>query len=261
VDLISSCKNLKVISTPSTGSTNINRIDFEVNSNVVINTLRNKPGLELITASSEWTFFLIMNSFRKAKMIEKSIRSGYWRETEDNLRGNQLSGKTLGIIGFGRIGKNIARYANAFNMSVIAYDINKVDYPNYVKQSESIEDVASKCDVFCVCVHYDKNTEMLIDSDIIRKFKRDVIVVNSSRGEIVDEPFLLEQLKLNNIKYLSVDVLSKEVEYSNSELFKSRNEFDNLYVSPHIAGLSFESEYLAFDISLLGLIKFENNAS
>lgn len=251
--LISNCKNLKIISTPSTGSTNIDRIDFEKNSNVKINTLREHEDLANITASSEWTFFLILNALRKGKLIEKSVRSGYWRETENFMRGHQLSGKTLGVIGFGRIGSNISRYAKAFNMKVIAYDNKEILFPDYVTKMNSIKEVAERCDIFCVCVHFDKNTKLLINSDIINSLKKGSIFINTSRGEIVDENLLFEKLKLSEIENLSVDVISNEVDYKESNLFKNRNNYDSLTITPHIAGLSYESEYLAFYLTLNGI--------
>lgn len=251
--LISNCKNLKLISTPSTGSTNINRIDFEKNSNVKINTLREHEDLANITASSEWTFFLILNALRKGKLIEKSVRSGYWRETENFMRGHQLSDKTLGVIGFGRIGSNISRYAKAFNMKVIAYDNREILFPDYVTKMNSIKEVAERCDIFCVCVHFDENTKLLINSDIINSLKKGTIFINTSRGEIVDENLLFEKLKSSEIENLSVDVISNEVDYKESNLFKNRNNYDNLTITPHIAGLSYESEYLAFYLTLNGI--------
>ena len=184
---------------------------------------------------------------RKAKSVEKSIRSGLWREDEERMRGSQLYGKSVGLIGFGRIGSNVARYAHAFNMRVHAYDIDdSIIYPDYVNKENSIVDVATLSDVFCVCVHLTESTKQLIDSTIIELFKSDVIVVNTSRGEVIDEALLFKKLQEGKIGGLALDVLDNEVNYKKSEIYKRRNEFDNLILTPHIAGLSEESEKLAF---------------
>jgi len=234
--LVSGCKTLKAISTPSTGSTHINLVDFESNTDIKIFTLKNNPDLHLITASSEWTFYLIMSALRKGNYIEKSMRSGYWRETEDVLRGRQLMGKTLGVIGFGRIGSNISRYASSFGMKVIAYDIQETNFPEYVVKASSIEEVAANCDVFCVCVHYNATTQNLINEKIINLLKAGSVFINTSRGEIIDELALLNRIKDKSLENVAVDVIADEVAYESSELYKMRNSLDNFQLTPHVAG-------------------------
>ena len=121
-DYFTQYPNLKVVGTPSTG---VNHIDTEYlkNNNIKYFCLLNdREGLDSITASAEFTWLHIMNAVRKFSKSLAHVNN--WRESnnEGMLRSNELSGKKIGIIGFGRIGKNIKRYAEAFGMNVKYYD-------------------------------------------------------------------------------------------------------------------------------------------
>ena len=119
-------------------------------------SIRNNRYLKSIKASSEFSFTLLLAAF---KNLYKGIiygKSANWRESEEYLRGNQLNGKTLGIVGFGRIGSNIAKYADAFGMNVFVYDpFLKIKNPK-IKQFSNINKMLSKCDAVNVCIHLNK---------------------------------------------------------------------------------------------------------
>lgn len=251
-ELLKNCNSITTISTPSTGSTHIDSLALQENYN--IRTLKGNSKLNTITASSEWSFYLIMRALRKGNMVEKSIKSGYWRENEDLMRGDQLSGKNIGIIGFGRIGSNLARYANAFLMNIFAYDIeDNINYPDYVNVMNSIDEVAAVADVFCICIHYNSSTKKIINRQVLDKLKSGVIFVNTSRGEIVDEDVILEKIQNGSISTAAIDVIDDESDYFYSDLYKKRNELNNLILSPHVAGLSNESEFIAFCLAIENL--------
>ena len=109
---------LKIIVTPSTGNNHINLKDCEKNRIKVFSLLDNKKELNKITASSEFTFLKILNSLRKIEVGYNEVSNGRWRENEDLMRGRQLSNKSVGIIGLGRIGSNIAKWSKAFGAKV-----------------------------------------------------------------------------------------------------------------------------------------------
>ena len=111
--ILNFAKNLKIIATPSTGSNHIDKVYCKKN-NIKVIALKGTKFIKSISASSEYTFAMILSSIRKIPQSINAVKSNYWRDYENLLRGNELSNLTLGIIGYGRIGSNLARYAKSF---------------------------------------------------------------------------------------------------------------------------------------------------
>ena len=134
-------KNLKIVATPSTG---VNHIDVDyckTNKIKVLCLLDDRESLNNIHASAEFTWLLIMNAIRRLDLAAERVKQGHWRDVEDELRGRELNGKCLGIIGFGRIGTKVAKFAQAFGMNILFYDPYKsTDEFHKV----SLDDIASK---------------------------------------------------------------------------------------------------------------------
>ena len=115
VDVLSSFSNLDVVVTPSTGINHIDLKECKKNGIAVFGLLDNRKCLDTITASAEFSFLLLLNTLRRVDVAAKEVTEGRWRHREDLLRGNELTGKKVGIVGFGRIGKKLARYCEAFD--------------------------------------------------------------------------------------------------------------------------------------------------
>jgi D-3-phosphoglycerate dehydrogenase len=239
-------KKLRYIISPSTGSNHISKVDCK-KFNIKILTLRNTKFVKNISASSEYTFGIMLSLIRNINQATQITKSGHWRDMEDYLRGFELQNKNVGIIGFGRIGSNLARYCNAFKMNVSTFDPFKKIKSKYVKQIKDIKEMLRSSDILFICVHLDKKTSRMVNDNWFNNMKKNSIFINSSRGEIVNERSLLNALKKNKIRAAALDVLSNE-----KNILKKRNaliEFSrhnqNLLITPHIAGLTFESEYKA----------------
>ena len=240
------CKDLKIVATPSTGNTHIDLDYLEERGIEFVSLLDDRESLDKITASSEFTWLHIMNAMRKFRQATNNTR--YWREknNEENLRTQQLYGKTIGIIGYGRIGKNVSKYATAFGMDYKFYDPGVFENGNKVSSIESMKDV----DIVSINCGLNDTSRNLITYDTFKDFKKGLVVVNTSRGEVVDERYISLLIKSREI-YYSADVIVDEQNIStphHSELYNlyDSGEYENLTLTPHVAGVTTDSQEIAF---------------
>tara|TARA_Y100000590_G_scaffold470185_1_gene662609 strand:+ start:2705 stop:3670 length:966 start_codon:yes stop_codon:yes gene_type:complete len=240
------CNSLRVISSPSTGS---NHLDLKAIEKMGIHfyCLKETKIVKEIYASSEFTFNLILSTVRNTPFAFDSVRNGKWRDVESRFRGRELHGMRLGIIGFGRIGKNLFKYASAFGMHINAYD-PKIEINNSkVKQHKNIDTLLSKCDIIAVCVHLNSETYQMINDDIFNKMKDGVFFINTSRGDVINEKSLLKYLNNGKIRASGLDVISDELlgDKNDHPLIDYSKNNNNLIITPHMAGLTYDSEYKA----------------
>ena len=260
--ILNFAKNLKIIATPSTGSNHIDKVYCKKN-NIKVIALKGTKFIKSISASSEYTFAMILSSIRKIPQSINAVKSNYWRDYENLLRGNELSNLTLGIIGYGRIGSNLARYAKSFKMKILVNDpykkFNKIKIKN-----TNINLLLKDSDIVVVCVHLNEKTRNMVNENFFKRMKKGVIFINSSRGEIVNEKMLIKYLKNKKIKSCFLDVVTNEnLEKKNffkKQIFDYMRQNKNLHISPHIAGLTYESENKAMK-SILKLISNETKNS
>ena len=230
-------ENLKVVGTPSTGVNHMDINYLDKNDIKYFCLLDDRKGLESITASAEFTWLHIMNSLRKFSQSLRYIAN--WREpnNERHLRSNELSGKKLGIIGFGRIGRKLKKYAKAFDMDFKFYD------PYVEGGCKDISELYDS-DVLSLNCYLTSETTNLVTEGFLENFKKPLIVVNTSRGEVVDEKYITKLVKKQEIFY-SCDVLCNEQsikELYNSPLFNLNLDYENLVITPHVAGCTVESQ-------------------
>jgi len=245
---------LSVIASTSTGTNHIDT-EFCENNKIDVISLKDSKEVSNIKASSEFTFGLVLSLVRKINLAMYNVSLGLWRENENIMRGIELDGKTLGIIGFGRIGSNNAKYARAFGMNVVAYDPYVVIDETYVRQKNNYQEVLQEADVVMICVHLDKNTEGMVSSDWFDLMRDGVYFINTSRGAIVDEAALIHNLDTGKVAGAAVDVITNEQERIDEHpmVMYSHSHY-NLIVTPHIAGLTYDSERKAAGI-ILNLLK------
>ena len=239
-------QDLKIVATPSTGNTHIDLDYLEKKGIQFYSLLDDRESLDKITASSEFTWLHIMNAMRKFRVATNNTR--YWREkkNEDKLRTQQLYGKTIGIIGYGRIGKNVSKYATTFGMDYKFYDPDVFENGNKVSSIQSMKDV----DIVSINCGLNDTSRNLITYDTFKDFKKGLVVVNTSRGEVVDERYISLLIKSREIFY-SADVIVDEQNIStphHSELYNlyDSGEYENLTLTPHVAGVTTDSQEIAF---------------
>ena len=254
-------KNLEIIVTPSTGSNHINKADCK-KLNISVKALKGTDFVKQIYASSEFAFALLLAVVRNLPQAHMAALSYKWREAEDEFRGVELYGKNLGIIGFGRIGSNIARFSSEMGMNIYGYD-PYIKISDEYTQLDNYQELLQKVDILVIAVHLDETTENLVDAKWFDSMKKGVYFINISRGEIVDEDALIESLNNGKVKSAGVDVIRNEIstEIKSSKLIKYAKENNNLIITPHVAGLSIESEQKAAQYSLDSLSEFFLNNS
>jgi len=206
----------------------IDNIDLELAKEKSINVY-NVPGANRESVA-DITMALMLNVSRMICLADKSVRAGKW----ERFYGVELEGKTLSIIGFGAIGKSVAKRAIGFGMKVLAYDI----YPSDMDGVELVDlDYAiENGDYISLHTPLLASTYHLINKEKIRKMKRNVYLINAARGGLIDEEALIDALINKRIAGAAIDVYENEP-IVNPKFF----DLDNVILTPHIAGFTQEA--------------------
>jgi D-3-phosphoglycerate dehydrogenase len=193
----------------------------------------NTPAATSISVA-EHTFGLMLAAVRQHGRANLSMKEHKWEKK--TLSGTELYGKTLGLIGLGRIGREVARRALAFGMKVIAYDIIKIEADLDVKQV-SLDELLAQADIISLHLPLTKENKHMIGKPEFERMKDDVILVDAARGGIVDEAALLEALNSGKVRAAALDVFEKEppVDYS-------LIDHPNVIATPHIGAAAEEGQ-------------------
>jgi len=157
-----------------------------------------------------------------------------------------LNGRVLGLIGCGRIGGWMARYARAFSMDILAYDPYQTNLPDGVR-SRPLDSIVEEADFLSIHVHLSEETDGLLSRELIKHCKPGMILVNTSRGAIVDEAALLDALQSGRVAAAGLDVLTGEPEVETHPLVEYARTHDNLLITPHCGGFSPDAVRLVCD--------------
>ncbi|HIE05215.1 MAG TPA: 3-phosphoglycerate dehydrogenase [bacterium (Candidatus Stahlbacteria)] len=230
-DVLANAQNLKVIGRAGIG---LDNIDLDVAKEKGIKVL-NTPGATSASVA-ELAIGLMFALARHIAQASASTTSGKWEKKR--FKGNELMGRTLGIIGVGRIGTEVAKRAKSLGMEVIGYDPN-------VKESEygrmvDLDTLLSSSDIITLHLPKTEETTHLISKDEIGKMKDGVWLVNCARGGIVDEAALYEGLKSGKVAKAAIDVFEKEPP-EGTNLF----EFPQVVATPHIGAQAAEGQMRA----------------
>jgi phosphoglycerate dehydrogenase-like enzyme len=231
---------LQVVATPSTGSNHIDRAACERRGVVVYSLLNNRRGLDRISASAEFTFLLLLNALRRLDRGLVEVAEGRWRSREEFLRGRELAEKQVGLVGFGRIGRRLARYCMAFEARVAYSDpyVSDAEVPSW-----PIERIFSDADAICICCALTPETSGMIGRALLERLKPGAVLVNTSRGEILDEAALASLIAVRPDLKVALDVLAGEVRgATDSSPLMPFQRTGQIIITPHIAGASVESQ-------------------
>jgi len=255
-NLLRNAAKLKAISTPSTGT---DHIDFEACEELGVKVFSMKNDTEFlsdITATAELAFALILNVIRMIPSAYSDVLEGRWDAS--GFCGRELQAKTLGIIGFGRLGTIISDYGQAFRMSVIAYDPYKTVKKEGIRQV-TFNELISKSDIITIHVHLNDETRGMIDRNVFHQMKRGVVLVNTSRGALIDSEALVEAMENGTVYGAGLDVIDNELAGNTTEhpLVKYARRNKNLIITPHIGGVTVDSQQKAFIHALEKLIDFD----
>jgi D-3-phosphoglycerate dehydrogenase len=238
--ILSAAPKLRFILTATTGLDHID-LDAARAASVRVISLRDCPGaIGDVSATAEHCFGLLLALLRHTPAATAHVLAGGW--DRDRFWGTQIKGKCLGVIGYGRIGAMVARYAAAFGMDVVACDQvpKKIAPP---AKPVSFDELLRNADVVSVHVTATPENRNLIDRAAIARLRRGAILINTARGSVVDEAALAEAVRNRQLLGVAVDVLAGEEhgEVSNSPLLEAAREGCNILITPHIGGATLES--------------------
>ncbi len=196
-------------------------------------------------AVAEHVFGMLLCLLRKIHLADRTVRDGQW--LRERHRGSEIAGRTVGIIGFGNTGSAFAAKFAGWNVQVIAYDKYKTGYAdhlNFIKET-TLDEVLSRADILSLHLPLTYETHHLVDQAFIARCRHGMILINSSRGRIVDTGALLNALKEGYLHGACLDVLENErlntYTSAETETLESLAQMDNVVLTPHIAGWTFES--------------------
>jgi D-3-phosphoglycerate dehydrogenase / 2-oxoglutarate reductase len=249
-DIIKNAENLKIIGRAGVGIDNVDVKAASMKGIVVMNT----PGGNTVSAA-EHTMSMMLSLARNIPMAHASLKSKEWKRSK--FTGTEVYGKTLGVIGFGKIGFEVAKRARSFEMNVLIYDPFATE-EQAEKLNAKIVDLdflIANSDIITLHIPKTKDTENLINKETISKMKDGVRIINVARGGIINEQDLAEAIKSGKVKGAAVDVFSTEP-CIDSPLF----DVDGVVVTPHL-GASTEEAQINVAIDIVKQIRdfFENN--
>jgi D-3-phosphoglycerate dehydrogenase len=238
--IISAAPRLRYILTATTGLDHID-LDAAKAASIRVISLRDCSGAILdVSATAEHCFGLLLALLRHTPAATAHVLEGGW--DRDRFWGTQLKGKCLGLIGHGRIGAMVARYAAAFGMDVIACDRTpaKINPP---AKPVSFDQLLRRADVVSIHVTATPENRDLLDRAAIARLKRGAIVINAARGSVIDEAALAEAVRRGHLLGVAVDVLAGEEhgDVSSSPLLAAARDGCNVLITPHIGGATLEA--------------------
>ncbi|NLM42072.1 MAG: phosphoglycerate dehydrogenase [Firmicutes bacterium] len=231
-EVMSKMPQLKIIGRAGVGVDNIDVPAATERGIVVVNA----PDGNTI-ATAEHTFALMLAMVRKLCLANASIRRGEWNRSA--FMGSELYGKTLGVIGFGRIGQEVARRAKAFEMNVLAYSrsITPEKAAAAGAQASTLEEILAKADIITVHTPATAETKGMLGEENLKKTKPGVMIINAARGGIVDEEALKRFLDSGHVAAAALDVFVQEPP-ANYELM----QMEQVTATPHIAASTKEAQ-------------------
>ena len=241
--------SVKLINTCSTGMNHID-VDYCKENNIKIYSLTHDMNLiNNLPSTSELAFGLILSLLRQIPQGQKHVSEYGWDYTQ--FIGRQVKDLKVGIVGYGRLGKMMFNFCKAFGADVMIYD-------PYVKDQlsdrfllnnwcSSLEQLFEFSDVISLHVHVTDETKYMINKDLFGYIKKDCYIINTSRGEIVNENDIVEGLESGIITGYGTDVIENEFDdLTKSPIIKAMNFGENIIVTPHVGGMTIEGQTRAY---------------
>jgi glycerate dehydrogenase len=233
-ETLSKAKNLKYIGLFATGYNNIDTEYCKEKGIVVCNA-----GSYSTDAVCQHTFALILECLNRVGDYNRFVHQGNWKKSQTFSPFvyplSELAGKTLGIVGYGSIGKAVARVANAFNMKVIAFKRNPIE--DSTVTFADFDTLLKESDIVTVHCPLNKESEKLFDKTAFEKMKDGSIFINTARGGVMDENAVVDALNSGKLSYAGIDVLETEPMAQDCPLC----DVENCIITPHIAWAPMET--------------------
>jgi D-3-phosphoglycerate dehydrogenase len=240
-EFLNKAKHLKFIARAGAGMENI---DVAYAESLGIKCLHAPEGNK--DAVAEHALAMLLMLFNNLKRADSEVRKGIWKREEN--RGNELKGKTVGIIGYGNMGSAFAQRLKGFGVEVLVFDKYKKNFGNEFIKESTLEKLFEKADVLSLHIPLTDETKYMVNAAFFNSFKKSIYVINTARGKVLNTTDLVEAIKNKKVLGACLDVLEYEsVSFENidseklPEPFKYLINSDKVILSPHIAGWTFES--------------------
>ena len=234
---------VKIINSCSTG---LNHIDLNYCQKNNIKIQCHKTDYNLINqlpSTSELAFGLMLSLLRNIPKCNNHVSRYYWDYTQ--FMGRQVKNLKIGIIGYGRLGKMMKKYCDAFNAKTYIYD------PYIDTEQTPLEDMFKICDVISLHVHVTDETKYMVSKKLLGLSKKGLYIINTSRGEIVKENDIVQSLDKGNLLGYGTDVIENEFDdITKSPIIKAMNKGLNIITTPHIGGMTIEGQTKAYNWSI-----------
>lgn len=245
-EIIDVAYGLKVICTASTGTNHID-MDYAHSRGVQIISLKEERDvINQISSTAELAFALTLVGLRRVILGYNMVLQGEWDYTQ--CIGRQINYLTIGVIGYGRLGSMYAGYCKAFGSKVLVFDPYKNVERSDLEQVSDINELLALSDVISLHVHVTNETVGMINSTCLKRMKEDVLLINTSRGEIINEEDLVTFLRDHPRAKIGTDVISNEVRNRlASPLLRYAAGSSQVVITPHIGGMTKEAQEIAYN--------------
>jgi D-3-phosphoglycerate dehydrogenase len=240
-DILKHATRLRMIAFPATGRDHID-LEYAAQRGIGIMSLKDDTDfLGNVTSTAEMAWALMLATVRHLPWAFDAAKDGRWRGS-GLPRGHQIAGKTLGILGYGRLGRIVGQYGRAFRMRVLAHDVREVT-PEEGIGIVDLDTLLRESDILSLHIHLQGN-EHFVNQAFFDRMKSGAVLINTSRGGIIDEDVFISALKSGKLAGAAVDVIDGEwgPNLQSHPLIQYANEHQNLIISPHIAGATVEAQ-------------------
>ena len=243
--LIDKGKKLKCVTTASTGTVHIDKSYLKRKKIKLISLTKEYSTIKKISSTAEHALALTLSKIRNVVSSWQSVKDGEWNYTK--FIGRQFTELKVGVIGYGRLGKKYSKYLLALGSKVFVYDPFKKIKNKKIIKCKNLEKIFRNCDIVSLHVHVNKNTINMINKKILSYAKKNLLLINTSRGELINENDLINFLNKNQYFSYATDVLVDEINNKKNnrllKLFKNNNQ---LLITPHIGGMTTEAQEIAY---------------
>jgi D-3-phosphoglycerate dehydrogenase len=241
-EVIQAAPYLKAIATATTGLDHIDLKAAAERGVAVISLKGEYEFLRGVSATAEHTWALLLALLRNVPHAFDSVKRGKWDRY--SFRGGELYRKSLGIVGYGRIGEKVGKYGRAFDMKIVTYDPYRDKLPKWVKCCDTLDELLALANVVSLHVPLSRETVRMIGHHELSIMTSNSLLINTSRGAIVDESELLYALENNQLAGAALDVVCDEDHLRKTgyhPLVEYARNHSNLLITPHIGGATYES--------------------
>lgn len=244
-EVIDVAPNLKLVATPSTGTDHLDLAALSQSGIKVQSLTKDLDVLENIPSTAELAVTLMLVLLRNMRGATRAVINGKWDYVP--FRGREVQDLTVGVLGYGRLGKIFCRLISGFKPRILVCDPNvkvngehlyQVDYDELLRESE----------VISIHVHLREDTRHMFNKDIFMRMKKKPYLINTSRGGLINSEDLVWALENNYITAAGLDVIEGEVDFQTKKniLIEYARTHDNLVITPHMGGMTYEAQNKAF---------------